>query len=147
MVRSKHGGWRVHESKPPTMPDNPSYPKKVLIGQCCIMCTCSLQDPRWEKAFDDHNDLGFKVSNSIQESESQLFPGWRSRSDAQYHLEPSCDSWAACQGISQLIDLWKGPEESKIVSSRLIDLNISERGQDGGWGGAGARSAPSPLWR
>merc|ERR1719237_1104768 len=30
---SKHGGWRVHESKPPTMPDNPSYPKK---------------DPRWE---------------------------------------------------------------------------------------------------
>jgi hypothetical protein len=46
---SKHGGWRVHESKPPTMPDNPSYPKK---------------DPRWEKAFDDHNDLGFKVGGA-----------------------------------------------------------------------------------
>ena len=36
MGRSKHGGWRVHESKPPTMPDNPSYPKKVLITSVAL---------------------------------------------------------------------------------------------------------------
>merc|ERR1719458_1609922 len=55
---SKHGGWRVHESKPPTMPDNPNYPKK---------------DPRWEKGFDDHNDLGFKVSNLPQKQNHNFF--------------------------------------------------------------------------
>jgi len=44
-----HGGWKVHTSKPPTMPDNANYPKK---------------DPRWEKAADDHNDLGFKVGGA-----------------------------------------------------------------------------------
>ena len=33
MFRSKHGGWRVHKSKPSTMPDNPNYPKKVFFSQ------------------------------------------------------------------------------------------------------------------
>merc|ERR1719278_718871 len=46
---SKHGGWRVHTSKPSTMPDNPNYPKK---------------DPRWEMKYDDYNDLGFKAGGA-----------------------------------------------------------------------------------
>ena len=29
MTRAHHGGWKMHTSKPPTMPDNASYPKKV----------------------------------------------------------------------------------------------------------------------
>ena len=29
MTRAHHGGWKMHTSKPPTMPDNSSYPKKV----------------------------------------------------------------------------------------------------------------------
>ena len=31
MTRAHHGGWKMHTSKPPTMPDNASYPKKVTI--------------------------------------------------------------------------------------------------------------------
>ena len=29
IFRAHHGGWKVHTSKPPTMPDNANYPKKV----------------------------------------------------------------------------------------------------------------------
>ena len=73
MVRSKHGGWRKHESKPPTMPDNPSYPKKVLIDHYVHYVTCSFQDPRWEMEYNDYNDLGFKVSNLPQKQNHNLF--------------------------------------------------------------------------
>ena len=53
-------------SKPSTMPDNPNYPKKVLIGRRdrCIISTFCFQDPRWEMKYDDYNDLGFKVKFS-----------------------------------------------------------------------------------
>ena len=31
IFRAHHGGWKVHTSKPPTMPDNANYPKKVWV--------------------------------------------------------------------------------------------------------------------
>ena len=39
------GGWKVHTSKPATMPGNPNYPKK---------------DPKWERNDPEkYNDQGF----------------------------------------------------------------------------------------
>ena len=38
-----------------------------------ILCTFCFQDPRWEKAYDDYNDLGFKVSNLLQKQNYNFF--------------------------------------------------------------------------
>jgi hypothetical protein len=49
LPRTRHGGWKMHTSKPPTMPDNRHFPHK---------------DPRWERNLDEHNDQGFKAGGA-----------------------------------------------------------------------------------
>ena len=57
---STKGGWKVHTSKPPTMPDNPSYPNK---------------DPKWERNIPSkYNDQGFsKVAVPLKTSTPILY--------------------------------------------------------------------------
>ena len=152
LVRSKHGGWRMHESKPATMPDNPNYPKKVLNGRSCTMITLLFSGPSMGEAvwWLQRSWLqGFKLAGEKSELKP-FFPGWRSRSDAKHHPESSCDRRAACQGVAQLIRLvtrpWKEQDSQQQIFSLKYFREVRER-QDGGWGGAGARSAPSPLRR
>ena len=67
------GGGEYMNPSHQRCPTTQATQRRFLFGQCCIMCTCCFQDPRWEKGFDDYNDLGFKVSNLRQNQNHSFF--------------------------------------------------------------------------
>ena len=145
MFRAHHGGWKVHTSKPPTMPDNVNYPKKVwATSQVTSMkptWTWHLSGPtlgegsRWSQWPGLQGVREYLKSTEVGISRTReghllnyVFSGWRSSLDAQHRPEPSCTCWSGCKGVAQLIDLWSNQfwKGLKIVRSRNRDSNISE---------------------
>ena len=151
IFRAHHGGWKVHTSKPPTMPDNANYPKKVwATSQVTLifhtlwnqeLCTLHLSGPTLGEGSRWSQWPGLQgVKRHLKSTEAEIsrtreghllnyaISGWRSSLDAQHRPEPSCTCWSGCQGVAQLIDLWTNQfwKGLKIVRSRNRDSNISE---------------------